>query len=283
MEKLALGAVQFGLDYGINNSRGQVPYNEVFAILDKAVNSGIDVIDTAYAYGDSQKIIGEYVRSKRPSLKIVTKISKEDNFDTSIDGLEGILGIKPYAVLFHSFGDYKENINRLKLLIKKKEKGIIKKVGFSLYYPKDLKYILDNNIHSDVVQIPYSVFDRRFEELFPETKKRGIEIHVRSVFLQGIVFKNPETILKESLKILKNKIKDLQNMSNRIGVSVSNICTAFASENKYIDNVLVGVDSLENLNEILRYKEKKEIVLENNEELLKLKENNESVLLPFNW
>ena len=283
MEKLALGAVQFGLDYGINNSRGQVPYNEVFEILDKAVSSGIEVIDTAYAYGDSQKIIGDYVRSKRPNFKIVTKISKEDDFDESVDNLEGILGTKPYAVLFHSFEDYRENTKKLGSLIEKKENGYMKKVGFSLYYPKDLKYILDNHIYSDIIQVPYSVFDRRFEELFPEAKKRKIEIHARSVFLQGVVFKDPETILKEPLNVLKNKIKDLQNISKRIDVSVSNICVVFAAKNKYIDNVLVGVDSLKNLNEILRYKKTKEIVLENNEKLLTLNENNESVILPFNW
>ena len=283
MGKLGLGAVQFGMDYGINNSRGQVPYGEVFEILDRAVGAGIEVIDTAYAYGVSQKIIGEYVKRKNPNFKIVTKISKEDQIDESIEGLEEILGIKPYAVLFHSFEDYKGNSGGLDLLINKKKDGKIEKIGFSLYYPSQLEYIFDNDIPADIIQVPYSVFDRRFEGLFAKAKKKGMEIHVRSIFLQGVVFKSPETIIREPLSILRDKVKCLQDISKEIGVSVSNICVAFAASNEFIDNVLVGVDTLENFNEIIEYEKNKQIVQENSEELLKLEESNEEVLLPFNW
>ena len=62
-DKIALGTVQFGLDYGINNTRGRIPKDEAFLILSKASEAGISVLDTAAAYGQSEEVIGEYISS----------------------------------------------------------------------------------------------------------------------------------------------------------------------------------------------------------------------------
>ena len=60
MNKIVLGTAQFGLDYGINNKRGRIRADEVLRMLDEAASSGIDTVDTAYSYGDSEKIIGDF-------------------------------------------------------------------------------------------------------------------------------------------------------------------------------------------------------------------------------
>ncbi len=75
IEKLALGTAQFGLDYGIANRTGKISKNEIFRILEYAYTQGIDTIDTSSNYGESEKIIGEFIDRSRFDFKIVSKFT----------------------------------------------------------------------------------------------------------------------------------------------------------------------------------------------------------------
>ena len=68
--KIALGTVQFGTDYGVSNREGQTDAREVERILDTALEFGIDLIDTASAYGNAEQVLGRYDLS---SFKVVSK------------------------------------------------------------------------------------------------------------------------------------------------------------------------------------------------------------------
>jgi len=283
--KIALGTAQFGMDYGINNQRGKIPEKEVFEILYEALSSGIDTLDSAYAYGDSEAVIGNFIRESRKDFKIVSKSPKceikemESIFDSSLKQL-GINAF--YGYLIHSFDHYRsypEIWNKLERL-KSKEK--IEKIGFSLYYTSELDHILENNLNIDIIQVPYSIFDQRFAKYFQELKNKDVELHVRSVFLQGLVFRNPGELDNYFTKI-KDKLENLNLLSIKQNIPIVALCLNFAVLNSFVDKVVVGVDSLNNLKEIissLKYHGDVQNIIS---KLSLFKEEDENIILPFNW
>src|SRR5690606_3338778 len=91
-----------------------------------------------------------------------------------------------YGYLLHSFASYSSKPGILDELLELKASGRVEKVGISLYHPAEAEELLRQNAPIDLVQFPYSIFDRRFEQLLPELRSRGIETHIRSVYLQGL-------------------------------------------------------------------------------------------------
>ncbi len=283
--KIALGTAQFGMDYGINNQRGKIPEKEAFEILYEASSSGIDTLDTAYAYGDSETIIGKFIKESKKDFKIISKLSKcdigcmENIFDSSLKQL-GISAF--YGYLIHSFDYYRKFPKIWNRLEKLKSDEKINKIGFSLYFPSELDYILENSLNIDIIQVPYSVFDQRFGQYFQELNTQGVEIHVRSVFLQGLVFKNPDGLSNYFRKI-KEKLINLNSLSIKHNIPIAALCLNFAATNNFIDKVVVGVDNQNNLKEIvssINYHRGVQSIIT---ELASFKEEDESIILPFNW
>ncbi len=283
--KLALGTVQFGLDYGINNKKGKVPENEVEDILIFASQNGISVLDTSYDYGDSEKVLGEVIKKNNLKFKIISKLHLgkiEDSKKIVDESLKRMNSKKIYGYMFHNFESFIDNPEVLEQLKELKNKGKIEKYGFSLYRPEEAEYLMKKNIEFDIIQIPYSILDQSFSSLFKRLKERNIEIHVRSVFLQGLMFKKPDELEGTFAKI-KKKIQRLNEISKNQNIPLAAICINFAVLNEDIDKVVIGVDSLQNLKEnveSLKYKEKVKSIYN---ELLKLKEEDENIILPYNW
>jgi Predicted oxidoreductases (related to aryl-alcohol dehydrogenases) len=182
-KKLCLGTAQFGLDYGINNSRGKIPENEVFEILDYALDNGIEFIDSAYNYGDSEKVIGKFIKgsSKGKKLKIISKLPPSNNvYEIVEETLNNLCVKKIYGYLVHNFKFFLENPKIWEKLLKLKNKGKTEKIGFSLYYPEE--YYKLEKFEVDVLQIPYNIFDQRFSNLLPEFKEKALK------FMRGLCF-----------------------------------------------------------------------------------------------
>lgn len=283
--KIALGTAQFGLDYGINNRRGRIPKSEIFKILSKAYNSGVDTLDTASAYGKSEEAIGEFILKQKKRFKIISKLSGSNNKDIR----EGIrtslnkINMKMfYGYLIHHFQDYKKTPDIWNNIKELKAEGKINKIGFSLYFPDELEYLFKKNVRIDIVQVPYSMFDRRFEGCFKKLKEYGTEIHVRSVFLQGLVFRKPRQLDGYFSKI-KGKIIKLNDLSKETGIPISAICFNFVSLNKYIDKIIVGVDHINNFIEILSLSKYSDSIENLYDRLSAFRENDEKIILPFNW
>lgn len=283
--KIALGTAQFGMDYGINNLSGKIPEKEVFEILYEASSSGIDTLDSAYAYGDSEAVIGNFIRESKKDFKIVSKSPKceieemESIFDSSLKQL-GINAF--YGYLIHSFDHYRKYPEIWNILEKLKSNEKIEKIGFSLYFPSELEYILANNLNIDIIQVPYSIFDQRFAQYFQELKNKDVEIHVRSVFLQGLVFRNPDELDNYFTKI-KEKLVNLKSLSIKQDIPVVAFCLNFAVLNRFIDKVVVGVDSLNNLKQIVSSLDYQRDVQNIISKLSVFKEEDENLILPFNW
>ncbi|MEZ9761358.1 aldo/keto reductase [Vibrio splendidus] len=192
--KIALGTVQFGLNYGVTNSGGKVSLDEVNSILELAKQSSISIIDTAIAYGDSEATLGRFdlssfsVISKIPSLKI-----HSGSIEKSVSGSLKRLNIDSlYGVMLHDEDDvFIENNKLLNELKSLKEQGLIKKVGASFYSPEIALKAIDEGI-VDIIQVPANQLDSRFsaQGIFDKAAKKNVEVHIRSLFLQGLLAVN---------------------------------------------------------------------------------------------
>jgi aryl-alcohol dehydrogenase-like predicted oxidoreductase len=285
VNKVALGTVQFGLDYGINNKTGKVDKREVSGILHYAKQVGIDMLDTAFMYGDSESVLGKCLAQSNLDFNIVSKYPDKQQTAVAQVVEESLarLEVKSlYGYLFHSFDTYRQNPELWKEFEAIKELKKVRKIGFSLYYPSELDMLLHDKIRFDIVQLPYSIFDRRFECYFSLLKEADVEICVRSVFLQGLFFKKPEELNGFFLSV-KDKIIELRKLSASIGLSVAEICINFTICNSDIDRVVIGVDSLQNLVENIEGLGKCKNLSIHVNELRDLSVTDEQIILPFNW
>ncbi len=283
--KLCLGTVQFGLDYGINNQRGEIPLTEVFDIIKLAHKNKIDTLDTAHNYGESEKKIGLY-NQKYPTnhIKIITKIPSE-NIDLLNKkfriSLERLHQKKIYGLLIHNYNPLSNSKDLFKFLTQVKTNKLVLKIGISVNDPSDLDPILSKEFNIDIVQIPYNILDQRFEPLFPQLKKMKIDIYTRSAFLQGLLFKNPKT-LDTQFKTIKDKLLLLRAFAKDRDTSVLSILLNFCLSNPYVKKVVIGVDNLRNLAEIIE-----NILPEKNIEfsIIKksMKENDLNIIKPSLW
>lgn len=278
--KLALGTVQFGLDYGINNDSGKVPEEEVFQILDLSYESGIDILDSASAYGDSESVLGSYPNISR--FNIISKFSKGDVEESVINSLKNLNVDKLYGCMVHTFSLFKDNPKIFDEMISLKESEKITKIGFSLYHPDELQYLIYNEIKFDIVQVPYSIFDQRFGDWFKKLKEMEVEIHVRSVFLQGLMFKDADS-LPDIFNDVKDKIRKLHSLSKENQIPVASLCINFVTLNEDVDRVVMGVDNISNLQDNIAVQDDLLRVKCVYDELLELREDNKNIILPSNW
>lgn len=242
VEKLALGTVQFGLNYGISNATGQTDREEIMNILAAASQMGVNMLDTASVYGESEKLIGEI---DSHSFKIVSKFPAVANSLDLItclkDSLSKLKVNSLYGYLAHDADTLLRNPTIWLDLQELKNEEIVSKIGYSLYQPQQLADLLNAGCKPDIVQIPYSFADRRFEKQFNELKDIGCEIHVRSVFLQGLFFLIPADLgrffdpAKPMLQALRNHF----NSNNQIASFLLN----FAIAQPQIDKIVFGVNT----------------------------------------
>lgn len=251
-EKLILGTVQFGLDYGINNSVGKPNVESTEFILDYAISQKIHILDTADAYGNSSDIIGKYNKTSIQKFDIITKFKNigESTFliekwltDTILK-----LNIKSlWGCMFHSADEYFNNIDLMKELVKFQDEGLIKYIGVSIYTNQQLEAVI-NDPRIDLVQLPYNLIDN-FKirgELIKRAKGKGKIIHVRSVFLQGLFFMDV-SMLPNKLLPLKSLLLSLHNLSDKYKISMESMALNYCTNDENIDGVLIGVDSLKQL------------------------------------
>ncbi|WP_321419195.1 aldo/keto reductase [uncultured Methanomethylovorans sp.] len=283
--KIALGTVQFGLDYGINNKNGQIPETKVFEILQEAIISGISILDTAYVYGNSEQVIGNFIKKCGNQFKIISKLPEcnpEEVITIFDSSLQRLNVNRLYGYMCHSFQHCMQNPEIWETLNELRSEGRVEKIGLSLYYPSELENIISSNLKFDIVQVPYNVFDRRFEPFFSILKQRGVEIFVRSTFLQGLVFKKPSELDGYFSKI-QSKIATLHSLAAKMNVPIAALCLNFVVLNEFVDRVVVGVDSTQNLQEIISSSVYCSNVKNVLHELDSLCEDDENMILPTNW
>ena len=289
LEKLILGTVHFGLDYGINNKLGQISKECIHEILDLAYAKDVKILDTAEAYGNSQQRIGDYHRNSHNRFDIITKFYANTSIDKTFSVKERILNDidtlnieSLYCYMFHSFSDYKKYFSLFKdELLDLKSNGIINKIGVSIYTNEELEEVIKNN-EIKLIQLPYNLLDNDAlrGNSISKAKEKGVEVHTRSTFLQGLFFKNIDD-LPDALKVLNPYLKMLHNLCMN-EYKMNELALNYVTSKKYIDKVLIGVDSIEHLeSNVLSLNKLIQKELVNQIESIKVKEI--ELLNPSNW
>ena len=256
--KLILGTVQFGLPYGINNPNGLlIPEKEVHEIFQKAHSYGINFLDTAAAYGKAESRIGTFHKNKQ-LFQIITKFNKIGNnwaesLRTSLDRMN-IASVN--TVMFHSFEGFLDNRNNLSKINSTKGR-LYKKLGVSVYTNEELLSLKEVG-EVEVIQLPFNLLDNDFQRgsILKQLKDSGKEIHTRSCFLQGLFFMDTEN-LPGNLKGLSPYLRKIKNIAKENNIEAGHMALQYVLDKNYIDGVLFGVDSIEQLNQNIQWANKK--------------------------
>jgi aryl-alcohol dehydrogenase-like predicted oxidoreductase len=284
--KLALGTVQFGLSYGIANLQGQVTENEVAKILEYAKGSNINTLDTAIGYGDSEQCLGSIGVN---NWKIITKLPEipqgckdinawiNNEFSESLKRLnvnciKGLMLHKPMQLL-ESIGQ--EIWSTLQAL---KQSGLVEKVGLSIYEPKGIEQLWED-FQPDIIQAPFNILDQRLKTSgwLEKLNNNGVEVHVRSIFLQGLLLMKKED-RPEKFNCWNSFWKVWDEWLDKEKLTPLEACIGFTNSEPHIDLTVVGVDNLQQLEQIITVSNK--VINQPPKELMMTDEN---LINPSNW
>lgn len=263
IRKLGLGTAQFGLAYGVTNARGQIPTAEAAAIVAAAVAAGINLFDTAAAYGESEAVLGQAL-GPCTEVEVVSKlppIVSDGIGDTEImawrtaveRSLARLRRPALYALLLHRPDDLrKPGVERLgRFLEELKRAGTTAKIGVSAYDRPQIELAMDR-IPLDLVQVPVNLLDQRLllDGTLERLNGRGIEVHARSAFLQGALLADPDS-LPAHFAPHRDRLRAVGHAAERAGLPRLALCLRFALAQPAIDRVIVGVTGMAELQQIL--------------------------------
>lgn len=293
LTKIGLGSVQFGFDYGISNLEGKVPCEQVKRILDAAAESGIRVIDTASLYGDSESILGRFLREGH-AFNIVTKTPQYNKPQLTRDDArllertfqESLVKLKQpslYGLLIHNADDLlaENGILLWESLADIKSKGMVKNIGVSVYSARQIDAILEK-FPIDLIQLPVNVLDQRLIRSghLKKLKRKGVEIHARSVFLQGLLLMDPAK-LHDYFGSVREHLKYYHQWIGSKGLSPVKSALAFVLNLKEVDKVIIGVENSMQLREIIN--ESASLLGMVVEDYKDFAWDDEGILNPFHW
>lgn len=258
--RISLGTAQFGLDYGITNSSGQVEAGTVGDILATARQNGIVHIDTAAAYGTAEDVLqnhkgqlqGTQITTKIPSMMHLSGRDAVEALTAHLHASHAKLGATLETVLLHNAADLlrPEGLMLWSTLEREAATLGIKNIGISVYDRSDIDRAL-SRVRPDVVQVPISVFDQRLlqDGSLEVLMKHGCSIEARSIFLQGLVLSQPEAI-PYHLRALKPAAYKLHGEAAASGASALEIALGCLRLIGCIDRAVVGVTTAQDLADI---------------------------------
>lgn len=264
---MTLGTVQLGMNYGIANTDGKPSEEKSFSILRSALSGGVTSLDTARAYGDSEQVIGRFLKTWKGAVPaIITKIPKLqgstpkelEKFATeSVEQSLKDLGVnKVEAVMLHGAQDPvihgKACADAVKALL---DHGYTDRVGVSVYTAGDIEGMLPYEVFS-VTQVPMSIFDQRLIAggSVDRLKERDYSVFVRSVFLQGLFFLDPESMDDPVLQAhAAPKIRLLRQIAEAEGMTVAQLAIAFMRDCAGVTSLVLGADTPEQVRSNIAY------------------------------
>lgn len=296
---LSLGTVQLGVNYGINNDAGKPDRSVAFQILDKAMEKGITVLDTAAAYGDSEEVIGEWLKTVDPAKRplICTKLAHNVMGNKELDALRkavraGVeeskkkLGLEQLPMLMlHNMDDYNGNEDNVtKVFEELKANGDILYSGISAYSHHDYFKLADSGF--DATQIPMNIFDWvQIEKGGIEAlEKSGMMVFVRSVYMQGLVFKSPENP-GEGMDFAVPTLRKFRNLCEKYGLEPATLAMSFVLSLPGVHSLVLGSEKVVQVEQNAELFEK--VVQLTPEQMAEIRENfidtPEQVLFPRLW
>lgn len=258
--KIALGTVQFGLNYGIANASGQVSEKQARAMIGLARRAGIDTLDTAVVYGNAERLLGQLgvsdfrVISKVPALTDAVGSVRswmQSEVEASLDRLRLP---RLHGLMLHHADDLAgpRGDEVARALLDLRDRGLVERVGVSIYRPSQLPAVMQR-LSPDLVQAPMNVFDRRLavSGWLDRLCGAGTEVHVRSVFLQGLLLM-PLDRIAARFEPWRPTLAAWAAWSAARGVATTTACMSHVLSYPGISHVVVGCDSPEQLREIVR-------------------------------
>lgn len=258
VSKIGLGTVQFGLDYGFTKRKSQ---DEVDEILNCADKLGINLIDTARSYGDSEKKIGNYISQNKHNFIIATKLEKLTYDDVEA---EERMKSKVLSSINTSLEELKlDHLDILQLhqadefilskdgfwdlLFSLKKKGIVRCLGVSVYEENEVVNIIGRyGAIVDFFQIPYNILDKRFEKLKDIFRIKDIGIISRSTFLKGVIACKIKSLPEELIGLSDYKAR-LEKIAREMNISVADLALLYVYNKDFISSTILGVDSPDEL------------------------------------
>jgi aryl-alcohol dehydrogenase-like predicted oxidoreductase len=255
--RLGLGTVQFGTAYGITNAKGQVDPATVAAILEAGRRAGIHLIDTAAAYGMSEEVIGPLVGRSSDYVVVTKTLPKPTSIQAAVERARQshrtLGGKQLHGLLVHHVSDLQtaDGPEFWKALLELRDAGLFAGIGISAYITDDL-LMLARRFRPAIMQLPVSILDQRLirQGTLAALKDLGVEIHVRSAFLQGLVFLDPMKLPKRlahaqaQLLVFHARLRDLR-------MSPLEAAIRFLLSVREVDNVVVGTTSVDEIHEII--------------------------------
>lgn len=262
MSKIALGTAQFGLPYGISNTHGQVDRTEMNKIWKVAQGANITMLDTAIAYGNSEENIGS---TESVGFDIVTKLPPLPGAETLVtqwvqsqvkNSLAKLKRNSVYGLLLHNPADLlaANGDELLAALVNLKQEGLIKKFGVSIYAPPELDSLFSRipNFVPDIVQAPLNVIDQSIASSgwLTRLSQMSVEIHIRSVFLQGLLLQQPNE-RSVSFSRWSSVFAQFDSWTNAQQMSPLTACLGHVLSYPEVSRVIIGVTSANELKQII--------------------------------
>lgn len=257
--RLALGTVQFGLPYGIASHAGQVSREESARILAQARAMGLDTLDTAIAYGESEQRLGEIgvegwqVVSKLPPIPDGCADVADYVHNSVANSLARLKLPRLRGMLLHRshqlLGTQGEPLYRALLALK--AEGKVEKIGISIYSPDELDALWPH-FQFDLIQAPFSIFDRRLitSGWLKRLQQDGVELHARSVFLQGLLLRRQDD--RPAYFGQWQALWDQwHGWLREQALTPLQACLGFVLGYSAVDRVVIGVKSLEQFKQIV--------------------------------
>lgn len=277
---LILGTANFGSKYGIFNDKLS-KLDEIINILQTATLHGFSMLDLSPTYGNSFQLLESSGFRFNSILKIPSSFLHDDLKLRNLMDAYNFFDIE--TLMLHDIFavDQLKKDNIYEKLNNLAKKNAIKKLGISLYSPKDA-YLITKEFKFDVIQIPVNVFDQRIlsKKYLDHFNKLGIEIHMRSIFLQGLLLRSPENLGKDFFKWSK-LFSRWDDWCNKKKVSKQHACIKFIDNIKCNKKIIIGVKTAEEILNFYEFFNSKLLI--DSEEFKEFSTSDEELINPRKW
>ena len=254
--QLCLGTVQFGLPYGVTNTAGQVPEQEVIRILKFAALEGIELLDTAQSYGSAERVLGRCWPSgaKRRLISKLPAQAPPESWETALQASLEHLGAEYLdGFLLHRPADLlgPQAARLLDWLESARERALVKRIGVSIYDASDLDGLPLDRLQ--LVQLPLSLYDQRLllDGTVAQLRAAGLAVHGRSLLLQGLLLQKADNWPEFLSPDFRSHHHELTLHLEAQGMSLLDGALAFARPCEDLEAVLFGIQAFGELDEFL--------------------------------
>ena len=294
ISSLTLGTVQLGLAYGINNSKGMPTYEESSDLLSTALDEGIVSFDTARSYGESEVVLGKYFKEEKREHTLISKAfftgiphsEVKDRLFTSVRETLDRLAIDklPFLKLHNDTMLLEYGDTVIRALHDLKDEGLVSGIGVSFSDKSKINELCDG-AGFDCVQLPANMLDNGviLDGTLERLEKSGTVVFVRSIYLQGLFFKNTDE-LPDKIKCAKEPLDKLHTLARDAGIGMAEMAVAFMKDAKGISSIVLGCDNPGQLKETAALVSNAKISDSLRKEIMEISESIPPIVIrPWEW